>query len=171
MTARTIPPDTTEHNSRVDMGFQVALYVIVAALVLASATGWIGVRTGVAAAQAEGYTLEVRHGRVTRSGLPTPLVVSVSRPRGLPEHLDIRIETEYLKLFDLHGIWPVPASTYAAGGITTWSFDVPRGSDEITITYDGRIEPAAQGPRTGMITLVVDGRVVASVTFRTWVVP
>lgn len=169
--ARTTPPDITDQTSRVDLVFQSVLYVIVAALVLAGATGWIGVRTEVASAEAGEYTLEVRHARVTRGGLAAPLVISISHPGGLPEHLDIEIATDYLAIFDLNGVWPLPVSTYAAQGITTWSFEVPADSQFLTITYDGRIEPAIQGTRIGMVSLVLDGKVVASVSLKTLVMP
>lgn len=169
--ATTTPPDVADETSRVDLVFQIVLYVIVAVLVLAGATGWIGVRTEVASAQAGGYTLEVGHARVTRGGLAAPLVINVSRPGGLPDHLEIEIATDYLGLFDLNGIWPLPVSTYAAQGITTWSFEVPAGTQSLTITYDGRIEPAIQGTRSGMLSLVLNGQVIASVSLKTLVMP
>lgn len=95
----------------------------------------------------------------------------MSVPARLPDSVTLRIDTAYLGIFDENGLDPQPASAFSDSVETEWTFDVPVQRGELSVDFDARLSPAAQWGRDGDVALVVDGREVARVAFRTWVMP
>lgn len=77
---------------------------------------------------------------------------------------------EYLNLFDLTGIDPDASSQTATGGQIVWSFDPPEG-DVFSVAFDAATEVGIHeiGPATGSV--VVNGKPVVQVHFKTVVMP
>jgi hypothetical protein len=74
-------------------------------------------------------------------------------------------------MWDENGLDPGPAEETADATTTYWTFDPPAG-DTLRISFDARIEPAAQtGERGSVAVLDDDGSPLARVEFETTVLP
>jgi len=133
-------------------------------------TSAYGVRSEERRDNGGGYHLEVRYPAVTRPGLASPFRVEVSSSGGFSQPVTVAVDRSYLAIWDENGLSPAPTSELVNGPWVEWEFDPPAG-DLLTVTFDARIEPAAQSSRDGAVRLVVDNRSVAEVDFRTRVMP
>jgi hypothetical protein len=144
--------------------------VVVLAGALVDAAGiypTYGVDTRHATASAGGYELEVRYGAVTRPALATPFDIEVRRPGGFDGPVTVAVSSEYLSIWDENGLDPSPSKETASPGVLEWEFDPPRG-DALAISFDARIEPAAQQGKPGMVAVLdPEGATLVSVSFRT----
>ena len=134
-------------------------------------TGLYGVRTDTVRASGGGYELAVHHGRTSRPALATPFDVSVRRPGGFEEPVTVAVTATYFRLWDENGLFPEPADEVYEDGWLVWEFDPPEG-EVLRITYDARIEPAAQSGRRGRVEVRdASGAAVVGVSFETEVLP
>lgn len=145
----------------------VGLMVVFVALGVA---GVFGSKTGGVTASANGYDLTVIYPKVTRPGLPVRWIYTVHHAGGFDGQIDIATTFEYLNLFDLTGIDPDASSQTATGGQIVWSFDPPEG-DVFSVAFDAATEVGIHeiGPATGSV--VVNGKPVVQVHFKTVVMP
>jgi hypothetical protein len=140
---------------------------------LIDAVGWAdtyGVDTGRVEASGGGYDLSVRYGTVSRPALATPFEITVRRGDGFDQPVTLVVDRSYLEMWDENGLMPAPSAETTRGEWVEWEFDPPE-SDELTVFYDGRIEPAAQSGRGGSVAVLEDGAAVVSVEFHTRVLP
>ncbi|MGQ0617629.1 MAG: hypothetical protein ACT4PW_11685 [Acidimicrobiia bacterium] len=136
------------------------------------ATALYGVQTGHARGAGGGYELDVRYGTVSRPALATPLDVTVTRGGGFDGPVTVAVDSKYLALWDENGLDPSPAEETADAEQTIWTFDPPSSGEVLAISYDARIEPAAQNGRSGRVALLDDaGSELVAVTFHTRVMP
>ncbi|MFI7587252.1 hypothetical protein ACIB24_09280 [Spongisporangium articulatum] len=152
------------------MGRRAALVVLLV-VVLAGATGLLGVHTSTARASGGGYSIALDYARVSRAGLDSPWKVTVTRADGFDGELTLATSSTYFEMFETQGFSPEPDSETAAGGVLYQTFAPPEGATSFTVAYDAYIQPASQRGRTGRTTLIVDGREVTHVDYRTWLVP
>jgi hypothetical protein len=82
----------------------------------------------------------------------------------------VATDSRYLDLLDENGFDPQPSRSTATADEIIWEFDPPPG-DTLSVSLDGRIEPGQQWGRTGHSSVLVDGRPVVTVTYKTWVTP
>lgn len=150
-----------------------AALTVVTGVVVAGCLGLLGVRSGTVTAVAEGYRLEVTTAVTARPGLAAPFSVSVARTDGaaLPGRIDIRIDADYLAIFDENGLDPDPADGFNDGRWIWWTFSVPSRATTFTAAFDARIEPGVQWKRDGAVAVEIDGRTVVSADVTTWVMP
>jgi hypothetical protein len=151
------------------------LTAIVAAAVVDAATtiGIYGPNTErVTAAGPDGLELRVRYGSVSRPALATPFDITVTRPGGFDgQQVTLAVHSEYLAMWDENGLDPAPAEETADATTTYWTFEPPDG-DTLRVSFDGRIEPAAQTGERGSVAVVDDdGTLLARVEFETVVLP
>jgi hypothetical protein len=132
----------------------------------------VGPDTTTVRARGGEVSLTVRHATVTRPALATPLEITVTRAGGFGgQDVEVAITTDYLLLFDLNGILPAPAEETADGDRQVWTFSPPEG-DTLRIVYEARIEPAAQGGRSGRVAVLgAGGQDEVAVSFTTSVRP
>jgi len=119
-----------------------------------------------------GVDLTVTYGAVSRPALATPFDIEVHREGGFDdEPVRIAVDQEYLRMWDENGLVPAPASETVMGPWVVYEFEPPIG-DTLLVTYDARIEPAAQEGRSGAVA-VLDGddRAVVQVDFTTRILP
>jgi hypothetical protein len=121
---------------------------------------------------AGGTTLAVRYPAVTRPALASPFEIVITRPGGFHgQQVEITVDTAYLELWDLNGIFPAPAEETATAEEVHWTFDPPDG-DSLRIVYEARIEPARQNGATGHIAVLDDdGTELAAVDAHTRIRP
>ena len=152
----------------------VALTTIVGAAVVDAATpvGIYGVQTRTTAATSpDGVRLEVRYGAVSRPALATPFDIEVTSPGGFDEPITLAVRSEYLAMWDENGLDPSPSEESSDGESTLWTFDPPDG-DVLAVSFDARIEPAAQNGEAGSVALLDEhGVPLVTVEFRTRVLP
>jgi hypothetical protein len=152
----------------------VVLTALVGAAVVDAAApfGIYGVQTrSTSATAADGTQLEVRYGTVSRPALATPFDIEVRSPDGFDGPITVAVLSEYLALWDENGLDPAPSEETADGESTLWTFDPPAGN-VLAISFDARIEPAAQNGERGRVAVVDDtGAELVAVDFRTRVLP
>lgn len=145
---------------------------VVLAVVLLSAAGMTGVRTTTASVSSSRFDLEVLHASIARPGLATPFSMTVrSREGPLPETVTVRVDAGYLEMFDEHGLTPTPITTHNDPDWTWWTFEVPEGSEALTVSLDARLEPSVQWRRAATVALLTGGETAAEVDLETWVLP
>lgn len=140
------------------------------AIVLLGASGWLGVRAATAAAEREGYTLQVTYARITRPGLATPFAIEVMNPNGFDADVRLDVSSSFLEAFDENGLDPDPVSSSSDGTWTSWGFEPPEGTT-LEVSFDARLEPAVQWKRDASVRLVVAGETITTVSFTMWVMP
>lgn len=133
---------------------------------------FFGVRTAEVSDSGGGYELTVHYASVTRPGLATPWSAEVRRTGGFEDPVTIASTNAYFDLFDENGLDPDPSKVTSDGERIIWEFEAPEEGDTLAISFDARIEPGQQFARTTATTTVMqDGAPVASVRYRTFVMP
>jgi hypothetical protein len=126
-----------------------------------------GVDSRHAVARASGYELDVRYAAVSRPAVATPFDIEVRRPGGFDGPVTVAVSSDYLSIWDENGLDPAPAKETASPGLLVWEFDPPQG-DALAVSFDARIEPAAQQGKRGTVAVLdAGGAPVVSVSFRT----
>ena len=167
----TLPVSPDDRPLRVDVVLRIALYVLLAAVVLLSLTGRLGASTAVTTATADGVTLEVTHAGVTRPGISIPLEIAVSRPGGLPREVTVEIDSEYLLAFDLNALSPQPTTEFNDGDRRVWTFEVPAGATRLAVAADARLDPSVQSPLSADVSVILADAAPLTVTIDTRVLP
>jgi hypothetical protein len=147
--------------------------VVIAALAVfvgLGLSGVFGARTATVSAAGGGYRLTVSYPAVTRPGLAVRYSIRVDRPGGLDGPVTVSTTRAYLELFDVNALDPQPASTTTAAGRTLWTFEDLAG-ETLTVTLDARTEPARESGAEARTELLVAGRPVVRVAYRTVVMP
>jgi hypothetical protein len=139
-------------------------------VVIAALLGWAGPRPSVTSAEAAGYRLEVSHPSVSRPGLAIRLSIIVSRDDGFDRPVRLILLREYIESLDFNAIYPDASAQIADDGYVIWEFEPPRG-DSLTVDFDGRHEPGAEGLIHGDVAVLDEGQRVVEVEFSTTVLP
>lgn len=132
--------------------------------------GVLGVRSAEVEAAADGYELTVAYTAVSRPGLATPWSVEVRRAGGFDEPITLATTSAYFDLFDENGLDPDPATATQDAERVYWTFEPPPG-EVLAVSFDARIEPAAQSGQPATTAVLVDWQAVVSVDYRTRVMP
>ena len=148
--------------------FLAALSLFVAVGLL----GLLGPHHRDVVATGQGYELTVRYADRSRPGLGTRWTAQIRAAGGFDGPVTLATTAVYFDLFDEHGLDPEPASATTSGDFLVWEFEPPVG-DVLTVSFDGRIEPGTQSPwpAPAHTRLIVDGALVAEVSYRTRVFP
>lgn len=143
---------------------------LLAMIVLAGATGLLGVHTTSRSVTAGGYTLTVEYAGIARAGLDAPWTVTVHRRGGFDGPVRLAVTVDYFDLFESQGFDPEPAAGTADGEQVYWTFDPPPG-EVFTLGFDAYIQPAAQWGASGQVSILDGDAPAATVDFSTWLVP
>ena len=173
--SRSTLPDLHEVHPR-RTGYAITTVVLTALIGVAVVDGLtplalIGVDSATVSAEGDGVVLEVTYGEVSRPALATPFDIEVVRAGGFDEPVRIAVDQEYFRMWDENGLVPAPSAEGVLDGQVVWEFDPPPG-DTLLVTYDARIEPAAQEGRSGSVAVLDDDdTVLARVEFTTRLLP
>jgi hypothetical protein len=166
----TLPTDSGLRYARIDRWVGVVIGVVLAAIVALALAGWFGVRTTTTSTRmSDGTEVEVHYAQITRPGLASPWALTVQRPGGFSGPITVRSTSDYFDLFDENGLDPDPAAATQDAEMVIWEFDPPPG-DTFRLTFDARIEPGVQWGRPATTEVEIEGEV-ATLTYRTWVMP
>lgn len=174
-TAEGFAPEPEEMLRKRRLLYLISTLALTTVMTLAvlDAFGWtrvFGVRSAEVSASGGGFQLRVQYGALSRPALATPFEIRVTRDGGFSGPITIGVDRQYLKLWDENGLFPAPSAETGGADMVEWEFDPPSG-DQLVVTYDARIEPAAQSGRDGFVAILVDGEPVVSVDFTTQVRP
>jgi hypothetical protein len=174
--ADSTPADSTltdlrsvEQNTRGHTVRRVTIGVL-ALIVLLGALGVFGERTGTVRTSAGGYQLSVHYGVVSRAGIDTPWQVTVHHAGGFDGPITLATTASYFEMFESQGLTPAPDSETVGAVYQYQEFSPPPG-DTFTLTYDAYIQPASQHGHSAVTKLLINGREVAQVSYRTRLVP
>jgi hypothetical protein len=143
---------------------------VLALFVVLGAVGVFGMRTATTRTSGGGYDLVVEYARVSRAGLDTPWTVTVRHAGGFEGPITLATTAEYFEMFETQGLDPAPDAETVAGRYRYLTFEPPPG-DTLTVTYDAYVQPSSQVGHRARTALIVDGREVARVDYRTRLVP
>ena len=150
-----------------------AFVVAVTAFLALGAMGTFGVTSSTVEAQGGGYELSVDYASRSRSGLASPFKIEVRRPGGFQsDTVELATTSSYLDAFDQNGIEPEPSESFDDGERVVWTFQVPPEAETLAVTVDFRVEPGVQLTTVrGTTAVLEEGTDVASVSYRTFVLP
>ncbi|MGQ0519530.1 MAG: hypothetical protein ACT4PX_00080 [Actinomycetota bacterium] len=171
MSRSTVPAEVPLGALRRARMARRAFLTFVAVFVALGAVGVFGVRTGTARSSGGGYTVEVRYPEVARPGLSVPWSVTVHRRGGFDGPITLASTASYFDLFDENSLDPDPSSSTSDGERVLWEFETPDAGDTVEVSLDTRMGPNVQWGARGETAVLVDGEPVASVAYRTWVMP
>ena len=168
----TAPPDVSFRRLRAARAARRFFFLSLCALLVAAILNLLGVRTGEATGSGGGYEVAVTYAEITRPGLATPWSVEIRRQGGFPRAVTVAVRSSYFDSFDENSLDPEPLGSVSDGERTTWTFEPPQDGDTLSISFDARIEPGVQFERiAGTVQVLEDGRAVATVRFKTLVLP
>lgn len=147
-----------------------AMVVLLLVIVVAGASGLLGVRSTSATASGGGYDVTVEYPAVARAGLDAPWTVTVRRAGGFPGPITMTVTGGYFDIWESQGLDPEPATETADGQLLYWTFDPPPG-EEFSVDFDAYIQPASQLGASGEVTVLDGGAPVVAVGFTTVLVP
>jgi hypothetical protein len=143
---------------------------LLAGVVVAGLFGFLGVRTDTAATEEAGYELSLHHATTARAGFDVPWEVTVTSAGGFDQTLELAVTGDYFDIYETQGFAPEPSESTRDGDTLYLTFEAPPG-DTFVLAYDAYIQPSSQIGKDGTISVVVDDERVASVDFRTRLLP
>jgi hypothetical protein len=144
---------------------------LLAVVVAAGVTGWLGVRSATATDSGSGYRLSVEYPLVARAGLDVPWRITVESAAGFDGQVTVAVTSDWFELFESQGFSPAPASESSDATMTYLVLEPPPAGEILTLDFDAYVQPAAQTGAEAQVELHVDGQRVAAVDYRTWVLP
>jgi hypothetical protein len=141
-----------------------------AVVVVLGAVGLFGVRSATVQSGGDGYRLEVIYARLARAGMDVPWQVTVTHPGGFRGPVTLATTSSYFDMFETQGFRPAPDSETTGLRYYYQTFSPPPGNT-LRVVFDAYIQPASQIGKSATTVLIIDGRAVARVSYRTWLSP
>ena len=167
----TVPDDLSLERARRGRAARRVFLVVLCLFLALGALGFLGVRSRTVKASGGGYELEVVYAQFARPGLAVPWSVTVRRPGGFQGPVTIASTDSYFDLFDENSLDPDPDSSSSDGDRIIWEFAPPEQGDTMTVSLDTRVGPNVQWGGTGETSVLDGGQPVATVRYRTYVMP
>ena len=139
-------------------------------IVVCGAVGVFGVHSRTVHTASAGYELSVTYPQSARAGLDVPFEVLARHPGGFGGELTLAISRNYFRMFESQGFFPDADSSTADEHFVYLTFTAPPG-EVFTLWYDAYIQPAQQLGKSAQVKLMIDDKVVAQTSLRTWLVP
>lgn len=163
---RESPPRTRSRWARRTGTGLLMLVVVLAGLDL------LGPRTGDTAAAGGGYNLRIEYPRITRSGQPAPLHITVEALAGFGDTLQMRLCDEFFNDLDFQAWYPSPAAETTEPPWIVYEFDPPPTGTSLEISLDARIAPGQFGETDDcQVSVLVDDEPVVTDSFTVWRMP
>jgi hypothetical protein len=141
-----------------------------AVVVAASLAGLLGVHTGTATAERDGYTMTLRYPTIARAGLDVEWQVTVTHPGGFGKELTLAVTGDYFDIFETQGFHPQPSDETRDAHTLYLTFTAPPG-DTFVLYYDAYIQPASQQGKSARVALMSQGAPAVWIDYRTRLVP
>lgn len=168
----TEPDESSRSWIRFDEGLRYIAYAVVFGAVIASLSGFAGLRTREVTATNDDLTLTVTYAQITRPGIATPFEIAIDREGSatLPDELSVEVPSEYMDMFDENGLDPEPETATSDGTTETWTFR-PGEAPTLVIDFDARLQPNIHSGRSATVSVSAPGSESVEVRLRTWVLP
>lgn len=170
-------PDSTltgfesRRQERIALWGRRAILALLAVVVLAGASGLLGVRASTATDEGGGYTLGVEHAMTARAGLDVPWQVTVTREGGFEKTVTLAVTGDYFDIYETQGFTPEPSTSIRDARTLYLTFDAPEG-ETFTVDYDAYIQPSSQRGEGATVSVVdAELRRLASVDIYTFLLP
>lgn len=160
-----------ESSQPVALWLRRAAVVALAAVVVASLLGALGVRTGETSAQGNGYDLTLRYPAVARAGLDAEWRVTVGHEGALPNEIVLAVTGAYFDLFEAQAFHPEPAESTRDGDTLYLTFATQPGSDHFVVAFDAYLQPAAQQGAAATVAVLEGDTRMVSIDYRTRLLP
>jgi hypothetical protein len=134
------------------------------------AVGLLGSRTSSVTARSNGYVLTLTFPSITRPGLPVRWDLALSRAGGFDGPVHVAMSMAYFRMLDFNNLQPQPSATHNAGNLVVMDFDPPVG-EVFLASLDARLQPGVLSGTSAVTSILVQGRPVVSVDYRTTVIP
>lgn len=145
--------------------------LLLIAVVVLAAIGFLGPRPGTTSASANGWEFNATFPVVLRAGQPAPIVFDVSREGGFDGPISLSICGDYFSELDFQNWYPNPSGETRGSDSLVYEFDPPE-ADRLTISLDARAAPGGLGSISGCTVSVLEqGQPAASLNFTTWRLP
>jgi hypothetical protein len=166
----TLPSARDLTASRSSLRWRRAALALLAVIVLAGATGLLGVRSATTTATSNGYTASFTHATVARAGWDVPWRLRIRHAGGFAGPVMVAVTGRAFDVFETQRFWPEPSAETRGGQFVYLTFDPPPG-ETLLIDYDAYVQPSAQLGRSTTITVMVDRRPQVTVHASTFLVP
>jgi hypothetical protein len=140
-------------------------------VVVVGASGWLGVHTARKTAAGGGYQLSVEYPQVARAGWDTAWTVTITAPETFPDEVTLAVTSDWFDLFETQGFSPEPSEEYTDATMEYFVLATPPRADTMTFDFDAYVQPTAQLGASAEVWLIVDGQRLATLDYRTWLVP
>ena len=170
-----IPASTLEGLESSDEG-RVAVWSrrgflsLLLVFVLAGVVGLLGVHTVTSQASEDGWSMSLRHAGIARPGLDVPWEVTVSHAGGFDHDITLAVTAAYFDIFETQGFHPEPSEETSDGSTLYLTFTAPPG-DTLRVAFDAYIQPSSQRGRSGTLSVLDGDQRVASIDFKTFLMP
>ncbi|MDH2415353.1 hypothetical protein [Nocardioides sp. CER19] len=168
--ASTLDGLETSDEGRLAVWLRRGFLTLLLLFVLAGLLGLLGVHTTTSRASEDGWTVSLEHPGVARPGLDVVWEVTVTHAGGFDGDVTLAVSGDYFDIFESQGFEPQPSDETRDGSYYYLTFNKPPG-DTLTVSFDAYVQPASQIGRSGTLSVVDAGRRVASVDFRTFLMP
>jgi hypothetical protein len=153
METSTMPADPTRGWRTFERALRTAVFVGVFAVVVWALAGGAGLTTTTTPARSGDLLVEVEHASVSRAGLSTPLVITVTAAGGRPlGDVEVGISRSYLDAFDENGLAPQPDRQSSDGTDERWYYDDVEEAI-LSIDFDARLQPNVHSTRRADLTV------------------
>lgn len=171
MPESTLTGFETRSQERVAAWGRRAVLTLLLAIVVAGASGLLGVWTSTGSAVGDGYALSVKYASIARAGLDVPWQVTVTREGGFDKTITLAVTGDYFDIYETQGFTPEPSAMVRDAETLFLTFDAPEG-DTFTVDYDAYIQPSSQRGASATVALVdADLEPIASVDIDTLLLP
>jgi hypothetical protein len=165
----------TSRSSRVGQAGSRLFVVVLLVICAASVVGVLGGRTATATASGNGYRLSLSYPETSRPGLDIRWQLSIQHPGGFDRPITIAVTAAYFDLFETQGFYPTPAETTRDDRFVFMTFTPPARGATFRVLFDAYLQPyIAVGDllaNDAVVELLAHDRRVASLHYRTWVLP
>lgn len=150
-----------------------AVLVGLGAVVVAGATGVLGVHTSTRSVSQDGWRTTLRYPRLARAGLDVTWQVRVDAPEpfGPDVSLVVAVTGTYFELFETQGFFPEPESESRDATWRYLEFAPQEDSTELVVDFDTYVQPAAQVGRDAALRVLVDDVPVGELSWTTTLLP
>lgn len=148
-----------------------ATVAVLALIIAAAGSGFLGVMSATESVHDDGYQLTVTYARIARTGLDVPLTIRVQAPHAITNDVVIGISADYFRMYESQGFFPEPSDVTSDADTVYLTFSPPPAGDVLVVDYDAYIQPAAQRGKSASIRVQVDGTWRVSAVVRTALIP
>ena len=162
--------EVESHQQDTGVWVRRGILALLTAVVAAGLLGFLGVRTEVRQAEENGYQLSLRYASTARGGFDVPWEVTVTKDGGFDKTIELAVTGAYFDIYESQAFLPEPSESTRDGDTLYLTFEAPPG-DTFVVAYDAYIQPDRQVGEAGTISVVEDGQRLASIDFRTRLLP